>query len=51
MESDWISKLEDWPTPKSVTVVEVLLGFTNFHRSFILKNSKVPVPLMELPTI
>jgi hypothetical protein len=30
MESDRISTIEDWPTPKSVRDVQVLLGFTNF---------------------
>jgi len=30
MESDRISTIEDWPTPKSIRDVQVLLGFTNF---------------------
>jgi len=31
MESDRISTIEDWPTPKSIRDVQVLLGFTNFY--------------------
>jgi len=48
MESDRISTLEDWPTPKSVRDVQVLLGFTNFYRRFIRKYAKVTLPLTEL---
>jgi hypothetical protein len=35
METDRIAMIEDWPTPKSVRDVQVLLGFTNFYRRFI----------------
>jgi len=31
MESDRISTIEDWSTPKSIQDVQVLLGFTNFY--------------------
>jgi len=31
MESDRISTIEDWTTPKSIGDVQVLLGFTNFY--------------------
>jgi len=48
MESDRISTIEDWPTPKSIGDVQVLLGFTNFYRRFIRKYSKVTLPLTEL---
>jgi len=48
MESDWISTIEDWPTPKSIRDVEVLLGFTNIYRRFIRKYAKVTLPLTEL---
>jgi hypothetical protein len=48
MESDRISTIEDWPTPKSVRDVQVLLGFTNFYRRFIRKYAKVTLPLTEL---
>jgi hypothetical protein len=37
MESDRIATIEDWPTPKSMRDVQVLLGFTNFYRRFIRK--------------
>jgi hypothetical protein len=37
MESDWISTIEDWPTPKSVRDVQVLLAFMNLYRRFIGK--------------
>jgi hypothetical protein len=48
MESDRISTIEDWPTPKSVRDVQVLLGFANFYRRFIRKYAKVTLPLTEL---
>jgi len=48
MESDRISTIEDWPTPKSVRDVQVLFGFANFYRQFIRKYSKVTLPLTEL---
>jgi len=47
-ESDRISSIEDWPTPKSVRDIQVLLGFTNFYRRFIRKYAKVTFPLTEL---
>jgi hypothetical protein len=37
IESDRICTIEHWPTPKSVRVVQVLLGFTNLYRRFIRK--------------
>jgi len=48
MESDQISTIEDWPTPKSIRDVQVLLRFTNFYRRFIRKYAKVTLPLTEL---
>ena len=32
MESDRISTIEDWLTPKSVRDVQLLFTFTNFYR-------------------
>jgi hypothetical protein len=48
MESDLISTIKDWLTPKSVRDGQVLLGFTNIYRSFIWKYAKVTLPLTEL---
>jgi len=48
MESDRISTIEDWPTPKSVRDVQVLRGFTNFFRRFIWKYANVTLPQTEL---
>jgi hypothetical protein len=48
MDSDRISTIDDWPTPKSVGGVQVLLGFTNFYRRFIPKYANVTLPLTEL---
>jgi len=48
MESDRISTIEDWPTPKSIRDVQVLLGFTNFYRRFIRKYAKVTAPISDL---
>ena len=48
MVSDRISTIEDWPTPKSIRDVQVLLGFTNFYRRLIRKYAKVTLPVREL---
>jgi len=48
MESDRISTIENWPTPKSIRDVQVLLRFTNFYRTFIWKYAKVTLPLTDL---
>jgi hypothetical protein len=47
MESDRISTMEDWPTPKSVREVQVVVGFTNFNRRFIWRYAQVTLPLTE----
>ena len=48
MESDRIATIEDWPMPKSIRDVQVLLGFANFYRRFIRKYAKVTLPFTEL---
>jgi hypothetical protein len=48
LKSDRISTIEDWPTPKLLRDVQVLLGFTNFYRRFIQKYAKVTLSLTEL---
>ena len=48
LESDRISKIEDWPTAQSIQDVQVLLGFTNFYRQFIRKYTKVTTPISDL---
>jgi len=47
-ESDRISTIEDWPTPKLVREIQVLLGFANLYRRFIRKYAKITLPLTEL---
>jgi len=48
MESDRISTIEDWPTPKSIRDVQVFLGFTNFYRRFIREYATVTTPISDL---
>jgi hypothetical protein len=48
MKSDRISMIEDWPTPKSVRDLKVLLRFTNFYGRFVRKYAKVTLPLTGL---
>jgi len=48
MESVRISTIQDWPTPKSVRDVQVLVRFANFYRRFIRKYVKVTLLLTEL---
>jgi hypothetical protein len=49
MESDSISRIEDWPTTESVRDVQVLHGFTNFYQGFIRKYANVMAPISNLP--
>jgi hypothetical protein len=48
MEADRIATIEDWPTPKSVKDVQMLMGFTNFYRRFVKKYAKVTAPITDL---
>jgi hypothetical protein len=48
MEADRIATIKDWPTPKSVKDVQVLMGFTNFYRRFITKYAMVTDPITDL---
>jgi hypothetical protein len=48
METDGIATIEDWPTPRSVKDVQVLMGFTNFYRRFVKKYAKVTAPITNL---
>jgi len=48
MESDRITTMEDWPTPKSVRDIQVLHELTNIYQRFIRKYAKVTLPLPEL---
>jgi hypothetical protein len=48
MEADRIATIEDWPTPKSVKDVQVLMDFTNFYRRFVKKYAKVTTPISDL---
>jgi hypothetical protein len=48
MESDQISTIDDWQTPKSGKEVQVLPGFTNFFQRFIQKYAQVTLEMTEL---
>jgi hypothetical protein len=48
IESDLISTIEDWPLPKSIRDLQILLGFTNFYRRFIRKYTKVAASIPDL---
>jgi hypothetical protein len=49
MEVDRITTIEDWPTPKSLKDIQVLMGFTNFYWRFMKKYAKVTAPIIDLP--
>ena len=40
--------VEDWPQPKMVRDVRAFLGFTRFHRYFVLNYSIIARPLINL---
>ena len=48
MESDRISTIEDWPTPKSIRDVQVLLDFTSFCQRFIRRYANATAPISDL---
>jgi hypothetical protein len=48
MEADRIATIEDWPTPKSVKDVQVLMSYTNFYQRFVKKYAKVTAPITDL---
>jgi hypothetical protein len=48
MEADRIATIEDWPRPKSVKNVQVLIGFMNFCRRLVRKYAKVTAPITDL---
>ena len=48
MEGDCVATIEDWPTPKAVRDVHVVLEITNIYRRFIQKYAKVTSPISNL---
>jgi hypothetical protein len=48
MEADKIATIEDWPTPRSVKDVQVLMGFTNFYRRFVKRYAKATALITDL---
>ena len=48
MDPAKVAAVRDWPTPKSVTDVQVFLGFANFYRRFVLGFSDLSKPLTSL---
>ena len=47
MESHRILIIDDWPTPKLVRDVQVLLGCTNFYQPVICKYTKLTAPFSD----
>jgi hypothetical protein len=48
VQSDRTSMMEDWPTPKSIRDIQLLLGFGNFYRRFIRKYANITLQFTEL---
>src|SRR4030095_6624486 len=48
MDPDRISTISDWPVPRSITDIQVFLGFTNFYCRFIDGYSRVVVLITSL---
>jgi len=48
MSEDKVQVILEWKTPRSLTEVQLFLGFANFYRQFILKYSRIAKTLMEL---
>ena len=48
MDPAHISTISDWPVPRSVTDIQIFLGFANFYRRFIDGYSRVVLPITSL---
>src|SRR5438045_6320935 len=48
MDPARISTITEWPVPRSVTDIQVFLGFANFYRRFINGYSRVVLPITSL---
>src|SRR5436190_7368487 len=48
MDPARISTISDWPIPRSVTDIQIFLGFANFYRRFIDGYSRVVMPITSL---
>src|SRR5437773_1056722 len=48
IDADRISTISEWPVPRSVTDIQVFLGFANFYRRFIDGYSRVVMPITSL---
>lgn len=48
MKSNSITTMNDWPIPKSVRDIHVLLSFNNFYHYFIQKYLKIAIPKSKL---
>ena len=48
IEDERIEVVRNWPKPKSVRDIQVLLGFANFYQRFIQRFSKIAGPLTSM---
>ena len=48
MDRDRITTITEWPAPRSVTEIQIFLGFANFYRRFIEGYSRVVIPITTL---
>lgn len=48
MEEERIEAVKAWPEQKSISDIQVFLGFANFYRRFIQGFSKIAAPLTSM---
>ena len=48
VDSEKISAVESWQSPKTVKGIQLFLGFCNFYRRFIHNYRKIVKPLVNL---
>ena len=48
MEEESIDVVKNWPEPKSISDIQVFLGFANFYRGFIQSFSRIAAPLTSM---
>ena len=48
MSTDRIATITEWPVPRSLTEIQIFLGFANFYRRFVIGYSRVVIPITSL---
>jgi len=48
MDKNKVKSIIEWPTPKSMKVLQIFLGVCNYNKKFIMNFAKIMKPLRIL---